>query len=154
MAGREHGDADALALAAEAFMNLRQWDYYERATGELRAEAARAEQLIQATLALAPRHALAHHLHIHIAEGGHPGKGDACAGHASCCALSRLERPRSPQAAWLHGHARALATQCCGVQEMPSSGHWRPGPCVSAGVLPAGRWPGWGRCARSCQARP
>jgi hypothetical protein len=72
-----YGDADALALAAEGFMNLRQWNYYDKASGELQPEAARAEQLIRAALEQAPAHALAHHLHIHIAEGGRPGKGGA-----------------------------------------------------------------------------
>ena len=57
-------------------MNLHQWDYYTE-EGTLRPDAARAEGLIDATLALAPSHALAHHLRIHIAEPARPGH--ACA---------------------------------------------------------------------------
>ena len=57
-------------------MNLRQWDYYDPGSGELRPDAAAAERLVSAVLAAEPAHALAHHLHIHLAEGGRPGKHD------------------------------------------------------------------------------
>ena len=53
-------------------MNLHQWDYYT-AEGMLLPDAARAEGLIDAVLALAPAHGLAHHLRIHIAEPSPPG---------------------------------------------------------------------------------
>ena len=71
-AGYKYEDADALALAAEGFMNLHQWDYYTE-EGTLRPDAARAEGLIDAVLERAPSNALAHHLRIHIAEPARPG---------------------------------------------------------------------------------
>ncbi|KAI8463443.1 MAG: hypothetical protein J3K34DRAFT_526977 [Monoraphidium minutum] len=64
-------DADVFALAAEAFLNLRPWDYYTP-LGNLRPEASRAEALLRRALALDSRHPLALHLHIHVAEAGAP----------------------------------------------------------------------------------
>ncbi|GBF99344.1 hypothetical protein Rsub_11756 [Raphidocelis subcapitata] len=64
-------DPDLFALAAEAFMNLRPWDYYT-GDGTLRPDAARAEALLRRALALDARHPLALHLHIHVAEAAAP----------------------------------------------------------------------------------
>eukprot|EP00878_Enallax_costatus_P014401 GHUV01015061.1.p1 GENE.GHUV01015061.1~~GHUV01015061.1.p1 ORF type:complete len:401 (+),score=88.02 GHUV01015061.1:159-1361(+) len=64
-------DVDAYALAAEAFMNLSPWDYYNQ-DGSLKPTAATAEQLIRKALAINPKHPHALHLHIHLAEAGSP----------------------------------------------------------------------------------
>lgn len=64
-------DVDAYAIAAEAFMNLSPWDYYNK-DGSLIPSAATAEQLIHKALAINPRHPHALHLHIHLAEAGSP----------------------------------------------------------------------------------
>lgn len=66
-------DADIYALAAEAYMNLSPWDYYN-ATGQLRPTAATAEQLLMKALAINPSHTHALHLHIHLSEAGTPGE--------------------------------------------------------------------------------
>lgn len=65
--------ATVLALAAEALMNLSPWEYYEHSSGQLKATAARAEQLVLQALSVSPSHPLALHLHVHIAETGTPG---------------------------------------------------------------------------------
>jgi len=64
-------DADAYALAAEAYMNLSPWDYYA-ADGSLKPNAQTAEQLLVKALQLHPEHTHALHLHIHVAEAGAP----------------------------------------------------------------------------------
>lgn len=66
-AGEKYQDAHAKALAAEGYMTLRQWNYYDDA-GQLRPEAERAERLIRAALQQDPNNPLAHHLHIHLSE--------------------------------------------------------------------------------------
>ncbi len=74
-AGDAHGDSHALAIAAEAFMNIVQWDYHATdAAGApaLRPEAAEAERLLAAALALDPANPLAHHLTIHLTEAASP----------------------------------------------------------------------------------
>mmetsp|Transcript_9819 Transcript_9819/g.29541 ORF Transcript_9819/g.29541 Transcript_9819/m.29541 type:complete len:672 (+) Transcript_9819:193-2208(+) len=69
--GRKWRDPTALAIAAEAHMNLSPWDYYE-ANGTLRATAAVAEKLIEEALALDQWHPLAIHLLIHVSEESSP----------------------------------------------------------------------------------
>jgi hypothetical protein len=69
-------------LAAEAYMNLSPWDYYNT-TGQLRPSAAAAEQLLLSALALNPSHTHALHLHIHITEAGTPGEAPNQPGDAS-----------------------------------------------------------------------
>jgi hypothetical protein len=71
--GRKFKDGNMLALAAEAMVNTRQWNYYQP-DGELYPEAKEAEQYVQEALALDPTNALAHHLHIHLSEGSNPTK--------------------------------------------------------------------------------
>lgn len=66
-AGERYQDAHAKALAAEGYMTLRQWDYYDE-SGQLRPEAERAERLITEALQQDPKNPLAHHLHIHVSE--------------------------------------------------------------------------------------
>ena len=66
-AGDRYQDAHAKALAAEAYMTVKQWDYYDK-SGQLRPEAERAERLILETLQQDPKNPLAHHLHIHVSE--------------------------------------------------------------------------------------
>jgi hypothetical protein len=98
-------DADLYAFAAEAFMCLSAWDYYEPGSGQLRPTAATAEQLLVKALALNPNHTHALHLHIHITEAGVPGPppaGDAAPatnaaarGLGSAHALSRLAPPNA-----------------------------------------------------------
>lgn len=65
--------ADAYALAAEAFMNLVPWDYYDPVSLQLKGAAAAAEELVLKALQLNPRNLLALHLHIHLAEAGVAG---------------------------------------------------------------------------------
>jgi hypothetical protein len=65
--------ATVLALAAEALMNLSPWEYYDPSNGQLKATAARAEQVVLQALSVSPSHPLALHLHVHIAEAGTPG---------------------------------------------------------------------------------
>jgi hypothetical protein len=67
--------ATALALAAEALMNLTPWEYYQQPGGQLRPGAARAERLLLRALQAEPGHPLLLHLHVHVAEGGAPGPG-------------------------------------------------------------------------------
>eukprot|EP00879_Flechtneria_rotunda_P024619 GHRR01026117.1.p1 GENE.GHRR01026117.1~~GHRR01026117.1.p1 ORF type:complete len:671 (+),score=198.53 GHRR01026117.1:633-2645(+) len=68
-------DADAYAFAAEAYMNLSPWDYYD-SDGSLRDTAATAERLLHNALELQPNHTHALHLHLHIAEAGSPAAKD------------------------------------------------------------------------------
>ena len=58
---------NAKALAAEAYMTVKQWNYYDE-SGQLWPEAERAERLIMETLQRDPKNPLAHHLHIHVSE--------------------------------------------------------------------------------------
>jgi hypothetical protein len=74
-----------LALAAEALINTRQWNYYQR-DGQLYPEAKEAEDYILEALELDPENPLAHHLHIHVAEAGSP----------TGCAISSPCIPRLP----------------------------------------------------------
>ncbi len=68
-----HAAATVLALVAEALMNLSPWEYYELPSGQLKATAARAEQVLLQALSVSPSHPQALHLHVHIAEAGRPG---------------------------------------------------------------------------------
>ena len=60
-----------LAMAAEALVNTRQWNYYQR-SGDLYPEAKEAEGYVHEALALDPGNALAHHMYIHLAEASNP----------------------------------------------------------------------------------
>lgn len=60
-------------------MNLCPWDFVDRESGATRPEAQAAEALLLRALRLAPRHELALHLHVHLAE---VGDGTAAAGAA------------------------------------------------------------------------
>lgn len=60
-----------LALAAEALINTRQWNYY-RKDGQLYPEGEEAEKYVLEALELEPNNPLALHLHIHVAEAGNP----------------------------------------------------------------------------------
>ena len=68
------GDADSLAMAAEAALVGRQWDYREPDGETFLPHAARAWRLAQSALALDPDHPLALHLVVHLAETGSPGR--------------------------------------------------------------------------------
>lgn len=70
-------DATALALAAEAWMNLVPWDFVD-AGGGLRPEAAAAEALLRRALRLHPTNELALHLLVHMSEVAHhdPAAGE------------------------------------------------------------------------------
>ncbi|KAK9824022.1 hypothetical protein WJX72_007032 [[Myrmecia] bisecta] len=68
--GYKYADQHALAIAAESYMNLSPWDYYE--DGVLRPTAEVAEKLLREVLEIEPLNPLALHLHIHIAEAASP----------------------------------------------------------------------------------
>ena len=63
-------DPTALALAAEAYLNLCPWDFMDPSTGERRPDAQAADALLLRALRLNPHHELALHLHVHLAEAG------------------------------------------------------------------------------------
>ncbi|CAL8468137.1 g7676 [Coccomyxa elongata] len=65
--GNTYKDAHAWALAAEGYMTITQWDYFDE-DGQYRPNAESALRLIRRVLEADPQNALAHHLHIHIAE--------------------------------------------------------------------------------------
>lgn len=94
-------DPDAYALAAEAFMNLSPWDYYNQ-DGSMRPTAATAEQLLRTALAINPKHTHALHLHIHIAEAGSPvaEAGQEAVSAARALGSASTMTDISPQ----HGH--------------------------------------------------
>ena len=66
-AGDTYKDAHAWALAAEGYMTTTQWNYFDE-NGQYRPDAESALRLIRRVLEADPQNALAHHLHIHIAE--------------------------------------------------------------------------------------
>lgn len=66
-AGTKYADTNAKALAAEGYMTLHQWDYYD-GEGRLKPHAEVAERLLREVLKEDPQNSLAHHLHIHVAE--------------------------------------------------------------------------------------
>ncbi len=66
-AGERYEDVKAKALAAEGYMTVKQWNYYDK-KGQLWPEAERAERMIMETLQQDPKNPLAHHLHIHVSE--------------------------------------------------------------------------------------
>ncbi|KAK9789960.1 hypothetical protein WJX73_005679 [Symbiochloris irregularis] len=110
--GSTWGDAAVLAMAAESYMNLFPWDYYQGAKGAMKPLAARAEELIDQALSRDPFNPLALHLHIHIAEASStqrkPGKGRRSA-HRAVGSADTLHWSRGPWAAHM-GH----------LQHMPS----------------------------------
>jgi predicted DNA-binding protein with PD1-like motif len=66
-AGDTYNDVHAWALAAEGYMTTTQWNYYDE-SGQLRPDAEVAMRLIRRVLEADKGNALAHHLHIHLAE--------------------------------------------------------------------------------------
>lgn len=73
------GDADVLALAAEALMDLHPWDLWDGA-GQPRPWTPEVLALLEAAMATAPDHPLALHLWVHAIEASAtPGKGVAAA---------------------------------------------------------------------------
>jgi hypothetical protein len=106
-------DADINALAAEAYMNLSPWDYYNH-TGHLRPSAAAAEQLLLSALALNPSHTHALHLHIHITEAGAPGEAPSQPGTTG--ATDNLTFPANSA-------ARGLASAEALIAAAPRNGH-------------------------------
>lgn len=74
------GDADVLALAAEAFMDLRPWDLWDKTTGEPRPETPRALALLEQALKIDPHHPGACHFYIHAVEASpNPERASAAA---------------------------------------------------------------------------
>lgn len=69
-AGEKQKDSAALAMAAEALLNLFPWEYYQG--GQLKPQAKEAERLVLAALHLDPDNPLANHLLIHISEASSP----------------------------------------------------------------------------------
>ncbi|KAK9867780.1 hypothetical protein WJX84_008714 [Apatococcus fuscideae] len=65
--GQTWQDPHALAMAAEAFMNVRQWDY-QHENGTLTWAAQQAHELILEVLHVQPHNPLALHLHMHLVE--------------------------------------------------------------------------------------
>ena len=73
------GDADVLALTAEALMDLHPWDLWEK-DGKPKAWTPEILEITEAALALAPKHPMANHLYIHAVEGSfNPERGDRAA---------------------------------------------------------------------------
>ncbi|GAB4824072.1 hypothetical protein N2152v2_011118 [Parachlorella kessleri] len=68
--GEATQDPTALAMAAEAYLNLCPWDFMDPSTGDKRPDAKAADALLLRALRLNPRHELALHLHVHLAEAG------------------------------------------------------------------------------------
>ena len=69
-----HADPDASALAADARIATRAWDYRDGVTGRMLPHAAGAAASARAALARAPRHPLALHILIHLHETGTPAR--------------------------------------------------------------------------------
>lgn len=75
LTGEKEKDAAALAMAAEALMNLNPWDYY-LSSGKMKDSSREAEQLILQALEIDPFNALGNHLLIHISEASSPLRCD------------------------------------------------------------------------------
>ncbi|EIE23263.1 hypothetical protein COCSUDRAFT_47568 [Coccomyxa subellipsoidea C-169] len=94
--GVKLSDSVLIAMAAEAFMNLSPWDYYNK-DKSLKETATIAEELINQAIALEPMNALALHLHIHIAEASSPQRGPHLnAARAESSAARMLDAEASP----------------------------------------------------------
>ena len=84
-----HADPDAAALAADARIATRAWDYRDGASGRMLPHAAGAAASARAALARAPRHLLALHILVHLHETGAParcGEGGGGTTPADLCA--------------------------------------------------------------------
>ena len=75
LTGEKEKDAAALAMAAEALMNLNPWDYY-LSSGKMKDSSQEAEQLILQALDIDPFNPLGNHLLIHISEASSPLRCD------------------------------------------------------------------------------
>ena len=78
LALRHGDDADVLALAAEAQMDLSPWAYWE-ASGAPRPGTAELVRWLEAALAINPDHPGACHFYIHAVEAREPAKAVPCA---------------------------------------------------------------------------
>ena len=93
-AGRFPGNDTIAAVAAEAEMDTRPWDYWESDRRTPKGRIAEATALIERVLARTPDHAQAIHLYIHLMENtAFPEKAEAGA--------DRLARPLTPAAGHL-----------------------------------------------------
>ncbi|MGH7628921.1 MAG: hypothetical protein ACREOF_05950 [Gemmatimonadales bacterium] len=71
-------DDDAQTLAADALMNLRPWNYWER-DGKPQSGTAEMVDLLERVMARSPKHPGACHLYIHAVEAAEPEKAVPCA---------------------------------------------------------------------------
>ena len=81
---------DIAALAAEAIMNTRPWDYWEADRRTPKGEIGTAVNLVERVLSRNPDHPQAIHLYIHLMEASRPEKAEASA--------DRLAKPLMPGA--------------------------------------------------------
>ncbi len=72
------GDDDALTLAADAMMNLRPWNYWER-NGTPQPGTSEMVGMLERVMARSPKHPGACHLYIHAVEAATPEKAVPCA---------------------------------------------------------------------------
>ncbi|KIZ07350.1 hypothetical protein MNEG_0599 [Monoraphidium neglectum] len=96
-------DADVFALSAEAFMNLKPWDYYTN-LGNLRPEGVKAEEQLLRALAIDEHHPLALHLHVHVTEAAAPTLEGAGGDRASWAGRGLGSAEKLAALAAQHGH--------------------------------------------------
>lgn len=78
LAAKYPGDADILTLYADAAMNTRPWDYWDK-NGNPHPHMAEAKEALEKAIAIHPDHPGAHHLYIHMVELPFPDLGVASA---------------------------------------------------------------------------
>lgn len=105
-------------------MTLTQWDYYDE-HGHFRPEAELAERLIRRVLDADPSNALAHHLHIHIAETAHQSRcGYSMLGVATACGCTRSANLQTTPSHSSEGVACALSRFCSLLHEAVDVCSW------------------------------